>query len=421
VPFVVAHVSDLHVSEFGDTFHDRLRVVKRSANVVAVDLDRLEVVWEEAGWRVLHHKGKRRGKIALVDPEGYAHAIPSVKQGGGVLDPVERAAAKACHLEARRAPVLASHVPTPGALKTLYEGTPRNSNIRLLRAAQAIEEANVDAVLVTGDVTDDGAGWELVEAAFARWKDKGRLFAIPGNHDLYLFPLRGSGRPRPTHESKRAAWNAFAARLGLELHPTGAWWKPLPEADTVLVGLDSCARPQRRFFRHNGGLGPAQLEFLREIGQRPEFVAARHRLVMLHHHVVPLPHGVGRRAPSEIGMRLDDAKSAAELFDEIGVTAVLHGHRHVSEQRQPAGSNFRILASPSLTLGCRSGDDPSFWRIELSDRMHAERVRVPLATSEQDEDPSESAVEALADSVVDLMSGADDGDDGDDDQDESGG
>lgn len=403
--FVLAHVSDLHVSEFGDTFHDRLRVVKRSANVVAADTTKFEVVWEEAGWRVFHERGKRQAKIALVDPEGYAHPIPSRKEGGGVIDPVERAAAKACHLEARRAPILAQHVPSAGALRHLFEGTPRNSNVRLLRAVSAIEESGADAVLITGDVTDDGVGWELVETAFARWKDKGRLFVIPGNHDLYLFPLRGSGRPKPTAEAKRAAWKAFAARIGLELHESGGWYRQLPEANAVLVGLDSCARPQRRFFRHNGAIGPAQLAWLREIGKRPEFQAARHRLVMLHHHVVPLPHGVGRRAPSEIGMRLDDARSAAEVFDEIGATAVLHGHRHVSEQRQPAGSNFTILASPSLTLGCRSGDDPSFWRIELNEHLHASRVRVPVEGMEQDEDPAENVAEALVDSVVDLMDG----------------
>ena len=97
---------------------------------------------------------------------------------------------------------------------------------------------------------------------------------------------------------------------------------------------------------------------------------------MLHHHVVPLPLGVGRRAPSEIGMRLDDGNAAAEVFDQIGVTAVLHGHRHVSEQRRPAGSHFTIFAAPSFTLGCKSGDDPSYWRIELSDHMTAERVYV---------------------------------------------
>jgi 3',5'-cyclic AMP phosphodiesterase CpdA len=413
VPFVVAHVSDLHVSEFGDTFHDRLRVVKRSANVVATDAAKFEVVWEEAGWRVFHERGKRRAKIALVDPAGFAHPIPSLKEGGGVIDPVERAASKACHLEARRAPTLASHVPSPGALRHLFDGTPRNSNVRLLRAVQAIEESGADAVVITGDVTDDGVGWELVESAFARWKDKGRLFVIPGNHDLYLFPLRGSGRPRPTYETKRAAWKAFAARIGLDLHDSGAWYRPVPEADAVFVGIDSCARPQRRFFRQNGAIGPAQLEWLREIAKRPEFRAARHRLVMLHHHVVPLPHGVGRRPPTEIGMRLDDAQSAAEIFDEIGATAVLHGHRHVSEQRQPAGSNFTILASPSLTLGCRSGDDPSFWRIELNDHLHASRVRVPVQGIEQDEDPPESVAETLVDSVMDLMDGTDEGDEED--------
>jgi len=408
-PWVVAHVSDLHLSEFGDTFHDRLRVVKRTTNPFPTDPARYEVVWEEAGWRVFHMRGKRAGKIALVDPEGYAHPLPSRKEGGGIIDPVERAAAKACRLEARRAPTLASHVPTPGALKHLYESTPRNSNVRLLRAVQAIEERGADAVAITGDVTDDGSGWELVESAFRRWKDAGRLFVIPGNHDLYLFPLRGSGRPKPTYASKRAAWQAFAERIGLVLDPCGGWVKAAPEADTYFVGVDSCARPQRRFFRHNGGIGPAQLEWLRTLGKDPAFRAAKHRLVMLHHHVVPLPHGVGRKAPSEIGMRLDDAKSAAEVFDEIGATAVLHGHRHVSEQRQPAGSNFTILASPSLTLGCRSGDDPSFWRIELGEHMRAERVRVPVEGMQQDEDPPESVTGAIAESVTNLIEGDDEG------------
>jgi len=408
VSLVVAHVSDFHVSEFGDTFHDRLRVVKRSAHIVDVNPARFEVVWEEAGWRVLHERGKRRGRIALVDPHGYAHRVPSRKEVGDVIDPVERAAAKACHLEARRSLTLAHDVPSAGVLKHLYEGTPRNSNVRLLRAANAIEDA--DAVVVTGDVTDDGVGWELVEAVFDRWKRKGMLFAVPGNHDLYLFPMRGSARPRPTHASKREAWNAFAARLGLHLDASGAWYKFLPDGQTVLVGLDSCARRQRTFYRHNGAIGSEQVAWLREVGKKPEFRATKHRLVLLHHHVVPLSRGVGHRPPTEFGMRLDDAQLAAEIFDEVGVTAVLHGHRHVSEQRQPAGSNFTILASPSFTLGCRSGDDPSYWRIELGEYMHATRVRVPNFGIAQDEDPPSSRVEEFVDSVVDLAAG-DTGDD----------
>jgi 3',5'-cyclic AMP phosphodiesterase CpdA len=390
--FSLAHVSDLHTSTFGDTFHDRARIVRRSMRPAATSDAKFEVFWEEAGWRVLHEKGARRAKIALVDPEGYLHSIPSPKDTGGVVDPVERAAAKACRLEARRATTLARARPSEGAIGTLLENTPKNSNVRLWRAARAVDADGPDAVIVTGDITDDGDGYELVEAAFQRYKDNGRLFAIPGNHDLYLFPLNGSGRPRPTADSKRAAWKAFAARLGLELDPSGAWFRELPEADAILVGLDSCARAQRRFYRHNGSIGPAQLEWLKSLAKSDAWKRARHRLVALHHHVVPLPHGVGRRAPSEIGMRLDDAKAAAEIFDQIGVTLVMHGHRHVSEQRQPAGANFLILASPSLTLGCRSGDVPSFWRVELVDaHAHVTRVRVPFDAVEQEGDPGEEA------------------------------
>jgi 3',5'-cyclic-AMP phosphodiesterase len=386
---VLAHVSDLHTSTFGDTFHDRARVVKRSARPADLTPTKFEVYWEEAGWKVLHERGARRAKIALVDPEGYLHPIPSPREAGGAPDPVERAAGKACRLEARRASTLARAIPSEGAITTLLEHTPKNSNVRLLRAARVVEASDADIVLVTGDITDDGDGYELVESAFARFRNAGRLFAVPGNHDLYLFPLAGSGRPRPSADAKRARWRDFAARIGLDLDKSGAWHSALPGGDAILVGLDSCARPQRRFFRHNGAVGPEQLEYLRALAKTPAWTKARHRLVALHHHVVPLPHGVGKKPPSEIGMRLDDATTVAEVLDEIGATLVLHGHRHVSEQRQPAGSNFTILASPSLTLGCRSGDGPSYWRVELGLHAHATRVKVPMDAVEQEGDPDE--------------------------------
>jgi Icc protein len=386
-PFVLAHVSDFHVSTFGDTFHDRARIVKRSAMLADTSPSRFDVAWEEAGWRVLHARGARPSKIVLVDPEGYAHPVPSIRQAEGDLDPVERAAAKACRLEARRAATLARAQPSDGALALMLRSTPKNSNLRLLRAARAVAASQPDVVVMTGDLTDDGDGYELVLGAFAPWREKGRLLAIPGNHDLYLFPLAGSGRPRATSESKRAAWTAFAKGLGLELDSSGGWVKELPEGDAVVVGLDSCARSQRRFFRQNGAIGPVQLEYLRGVAKGAPWRRSRHRIVLLHHHVVPLPHGVGKRAPSEFGMRLDDAKTVAEVLDEVGATLVMHGHRHVSEERQPAGSNFRILASPSLTLGCRSGDVPSFWRVELGEHAHATRVRIAVAAVEQEDDP----------------------------------
>jgi Icc protein len=386
-PFVVAHVSDFHASTFGDTFHDRARIVKRSAKLADTSPSRFDVAWEEAGWKVLHARGASPSKLTLVDPEGFSHPIPGGGRAEGDLDPVERAAAKASRLEARRAATLARAGTSDGALASMLQATPKNSNLRLLRGARAVEKNEPDVVVMTGDLTDDGDGYELVLGAFARWREGGRLLAIPGNHDLYLFPISGSGRPRPTAASKRAAWQAFAREIGLELDATGAWTRALPEGDAIVVGLDSCARPQRRFFRQNGAIGPLQLDYLRRVGASAAWKRARHRLVLLHHHVVPLPHGVGKRAPTEFGMRLDDASAVAEVLDEVGATLVMHGHRHVSEERQPAGSNFRILASPSLTLGCRSGDVPSFWRVELGEHAHATRVRIPVAAVEQEADP----------------------------------
>ena len=62
---MIAHASDLHASDFGDTFHDVRRVVKRSARVADTDPTRWEVYWQESGWRVLHKRGARRAKIQV--------------------------------------------------------------------------------------------------------------------------------------------------------------------------------------------------------------------------------------------------------------------------------------------------------------------------------------------------------------------
>ncbi len=381
MPFTLAHVSDLHASTFGDTFHDSARLVKRSAFVADASPHAYDVTWAEAGWRVLREK--RGKKLTIVDPDGYAHAAPARKDHPTLFDPLERAAAKACQLEVRRAKTLAAAPPSDGALAILAEATPKNSNVRLLRAARVVERSSVDAIAITGDLTDDGDGYEIVQAAFAKFH--GRVYAVPGNHDRYVFPIGSSVRPKPTVETKQASWQAYAKSLGLVLEGPGAWLAEVPAAKVVLVGLDSCARGQRRFFRHNGAIGEEQLTLLVAMSERDAWKRAKHRVVLLHHHVVPLPHGVGKRAPSEIGMRLDDAREAAAVFDRIGVTLVMHGHRHVSEERQPAGSTFRLLSAPSLTLGCRSGDGPSFWRVELGDHVHAERIKIPFTAVEGDD------------------------------------
>lgn len=380
---VLAHLSDLHVSTFGDTFHDGFRLVRRSKHVAVVPADWV-CVHREMGWTLVHPPGKPR-KLKLVDHEGYEHSIPRASKANPEPDLRLRAVAKLRLLGRRTSAALAAIPPSTDELQALYEETPRNANVRLLRAVEALEREHVDAVLVTGDLTDHGTGYDLLLSAFAPWIERGMFFCVPGNHDLYRFPIWGSTRPKRSVDEKRRVWDTFFAQTGMNLHASGAWLYAIPGTGVVLAGLNSSIGPQRRFFRHDGALGAEQISWLRGLRQNPTWRSASVRLVAFHHHLDRLAVGIGKGHAPELGLKLLDAKEVAAVVNEIGATAVLHGHRHVSERRQPAGSHFEIFATSSTTLGCRSGDEPSYWRLEMGDgafdatRRYTQAPAVPMS------------------------------------------
>ncbi|HEX4512678.1 MAG TPA: hypothetical protein VH054_04055, partial [Polyangiaceae bacterium] len=122
--------------------------MRRSAQLADVNVHEWSEVWSEAGWRVM----KRKSKLLVIDPEGYSHPAPPKADFTALSDPIERAAAKACRLESRRAKTLAGSIPSEGALGLLADSTPRNANVRLLRAVRYVDQANVDGVAITGDI-----------------------------------------------------------------------------------------------------------------------------------------------------------------------------------------------------------------------------------------------------------------------------
>lgn len=373
----IAHFSDLHVSTFGETFHDRAHLVERGNQPMELPSNKYTLIWTEHGWRIFSEIGKKpKEKLFLVDPEGYSHAVPKRTAEGTTR--MEQLVLYAQKTNQRWAKTLAAHLPMPEEAKRLLQATPSNTNLRLILAAQFVPQNEFPLLVLSGDVTDDGDGYELVEAVFAPWIEQGRLLAVPGNHDRFLFPFSGNTRPKPTRESKRQSWQKFAQRLGLDLNESGAWVKEFPEDRCVIVGFDSCATGQRKFFFHSGEIGREQLHFLSGVASTSGWQNALHRIVVMHHHLTTMSFGIGKGGPTDIGMRLDDAAEVARMFNQVGVTLVLHGHRHISETRQPAGSNFQILSAPSFTIGCRSGDDPSFWSIELGTHAHWSRIRISL-------------------------------------------
>jgi predicted phosphodiesterase len=159
-----------------------------------------------------------------------------------------------------------------------------------------------DAVVVSGDLTQRAKRSEFAQARalLDRLGDVPTVMT-PGNHDV------------PVYRFWERTWA-----------PHGNWIRFADHGrDTVtrlngatFVALDSTA-PYRAIV--SGHVTKAQLDLARHgFADSP---AEDLRIVVVHHHFVPLPDGAG-------GDALGDAGRILAAFDEMGVDAVLGGHVH---------------------------------------------------------------------------------------------
>jgi Icc protein len=202
-------------------------------------------------------------------------------------------------------------------------------------AARALVEsllaAQVDHVVVTGDLTHQGASAEFrrFREIFAPLLDTGRLTFIPGNHDRPGDDVVGrwmQGRKVCTVE-----------REGL-----------------YLVCIDSTGPHNRSYFASHGALSSAELE------EVDAAVAAAPRealtAILLHHHVLPLPE---ESLPERLATRMGwpyaselvlGAKLVARVRGRCDL--ILHGHRHVPREFDLGlhhGRALRVYNSGSST------------------------------------------------------------------------
>ncbi len=200
------------------------------------------------------------------------------------------------------------------------------------RLCAALLEAEVDQVLLTGDVTHRGRAAELrrFQEIFAPLLLAGRLLVVPGNHD----------------------------RMGDDVHRV--WMGGARVTASRLPGLhvvrvDSTAPHNRSLIRGHGLLTPADLEAVRRaLDEAPPRALVA---LMLHHHPMPLPEeDLAERLASFFGWPF-----AAEL--PLGPALlralrgrcdlVLHGHRHVTSAAvlgEGAARPLRVLNAGSTTL-----------------------------------------------------------------------
>ena len=179
-----------------------------------------------------------------------------------------------------------------------------------LRATIAAAEARIgrwDAVLLTGDlVQDDPAGYAHVQALFGG--SPVPVYCLPGNHD----------EPEPM----RAALSAPPFRLNA-VGTHGEW---------QLVMLDS--------YLHGQAGGRLAATELQRLDAALAAAPARHALVCLHHHPVPM----ASRWLDSVGLA-DAHEFLAVLDAHPQVRGVVWGHVHQAFDSERRG--VRLLGTPS--------------------------------------------------------------------------
>ncbi|MEI6224242.1 MAG: metallophosphoesterase [Deltaproteobacteria bacterium] len=228
---------------------------------------------------------------------------------------------------------------------------PRDCDKHSFRLAQRIleklEEAQVDHLVVTGDLTLTAESGEFERAAklLRKWADSGKLTVVPGNHDVW------------TAESVKTA--RFLRMVGPDgrgmRRPEASYpFAALPGPEVAIVALDS-AQFGEKPFETPGLLGSAQLQACREL-VREHVKEGRAVLLALHHHLL-LPR---ERIPSDALVArtpLFDADKVIRMISDVRIAGVLHGHRHCAFRVDIPGAagSTPILCAGSAT---RVTDEP---------------------------------------------------------------
>jgi 3',5'-cyclic-AMP phosphodiesterase len=251
-------------------------------------------------------------------------------------------------------------------ISDLHFGRDAATDAASLRLARTLLAADVDEVLLTGDVTHRGRRSEL--AAF--WRAFGpledRLVMVPGNHDRLGEDAAAALMPGARVQVER--------RRGLHV-----------------VRLDSTAAHNRRLLDSHGELTWADIASVQEaVADAAEGALV---VLMLHHHLLPLPEDhLGERLASLLGWpNAAELDLGRELTDVLRgrCDLVLHGHRHAAGERvlaAPGGRPLHVLnagSTPALgrarLVAHAAGRVVSETWLTVDDRSRAPLAAVPAA------------------------------------------
>jgi predicted MPP superfamily phosphohydrolase len=286
-------------------------------------------------------------------------------------------------------------------------------NVRLQQALAQLAEIHaanpLDAILVTGDMTDAGrsAEWaELLDALARRPQFADRLLFLPGNHDLnvadranparlelptspnrrlrqlrvlsFLNAVQGN-RVRVVNYAKEVLGDSLADALAPHLaevtkfadtgrplfsHKLAKLWSeafPLivpPDSETGLgfILLNSNVDTQFSFTSALGMISAEQDRGIRIVtSQYPKACW----VIGLHHHLIEYPRA-GQALADRIGTALINGNWFVRRLRMLANRAILmHGHRHIDWIGECAG--LTIVSAPSPVMEAGNGQVPRFY------------------------------------------------------------
>ncbi len=203
----------------------------------------------------------------------------------------------------------------------------------LLKSINEINEMKPDAVIVTGDLTEEGYYREFIQAKEYLDLIEAPMIAVPGNHDA-----RNIGDD--TFEQ------LFENRYGV---------LELKEEAIKIIALDSSVPDQG-----HGKIGRLQKRFMeqeiRDANERGLFI-----IIALHHHIISVPH-TGRERNI-----LSDAGDILLFLIENNVNLVLSGHKHVPHVWKLNNTSFATAGTVS-SMKLRGNTNPSYNVIEIENQ-----------------------------------------------------
>jgi Icc protein len=171
-----------------------------------------------------------------------------------------------------------------------HVGSPHFVPNLMHRVITELNELAPHAVVVSGDLTNDGFRPEYKAWLAYAERIQAPLHTVPGNHD-----------------SRNVGYLHFEELIGPRM-----WVQDV--SDVRLVGVDS-SEPDL----NEGKVGRVHYEWIAEAFAYP----AALKIFVLHHHLLPSP-GTGRERSTVM-----DAGDLLEVLVHSGVNVVLSGHKHV--------------------------------------------------------------------------------------------